>query len=154
MGFVLAAGAIVSAVRQYALADVGDYLRQTLYLTLICAVCRSLPVFLSNNKAMDLSVISILMTYLTMGTAQAITVFTLSTFFTFSFNEQGGKRVSCIYNSDPVKVAVQPWQRGHRRGGVRPRLLADGLARGAVRLPAAFCWSRPFSPFSPSWSTR
>ena len=53
-----------------------------------------MPVFLSSNKAMDLSVISILMTYLTMGTAQAITVFTLSTFFTFSFNEQGGKRAS------------------------------------------------------------
>ena len=103
LGLLLAAGAIVIAVRQYAPVDVGDYLRQTLYLTLICAVCRSLPVFLSSNKAMDLSVISILMTYLTMGTAQAITVFTLSTFFTFSFNEQGSKRVSCIYNSDPVK---------------------------------------------------
>ena len=60
MGFALVAVAIYSAVRQYALADVGEYLRQTLYLTIICAVCRSLPVFLSNNKAMDLSVISIL----------------------------------------------------------------------------------------------
>ena len=67
LGLLLAAGAIVIAVRQYAPVDVGDYLRQTLYLTLICAVCRSLPVFLSSNKAMDLSVISILMTYLTMG---------------------------------------------------------------------------------------
>ena len=85
LGFALVAVAIYSAVRQYALADVGEYLRQTLYLTIICAVCRSLPVFLSNNKAMDLSVISILMTHLTMGTAQAITVYTLSTFITFSF---------------------------------------------------------------------
>ena len=103
LGFALVAVAIYSAVRQYALADVGEYLRQTLYLTIICAVCRSLPVFLSNNKAMDLSVISILMTHLTMGTAQAITVYTLSTFITFSFNEPGGKHVSSIYNSDPVK---------------------------------------------------
>ena len=87
VGFALVVAAVYSAVRQYALVDVGDYLRQTLYLTFICAVCRSLPVFLSNNKAMDLSVISILMTYLTMGAAQAITVYTLSTFFTFSFNE-------------------------------------------------------------------
>ena len=103
VGFALVVAAVYSAVRQYALVDVGDYLRQTLYLTFICAVCRSLPVFLSNNKAMDLSVISILMTYLTMGAAQAITVYTLSTFFTFSFNEPGGKHVSSIYNSDPVK---------------------------------------------------
>ena len=104
VGLVLGAVAIVSAVRQYALTDMGGYLRQTLYLTLICAVCRSLPVFLSNNKAMDLSVISILMTYLTMGTAQAITVFTLSTLLIFSFNEQGEKRFVCIYNSSPVKT--------------------------------------------------
>ncbi len=71
------------------------------FLTSICAVCRSMPIFLSNNKTLDLSVISILMTYLTYGTAQAIFVYALSSLVTFSHSEEAGGRVSCIYNNDP-----------------------------------------------------
>ena len=82
---------------------VPGYLSRTLFLVAICAVCRSMPIFLSQNKTMDLSVISILMTYLTMGTAQAIFVYAMSSLVTFSHSEEEGKRVSCIYNTSPVK---------------------------------------------------
>ena len=103
IGLLLIVWGLYTAIRQYIPHNTQWYVTQTLFLTVICAACRSLPVFLSNNKAMDLSVISILMTYLTMGTAQAIVVFALSSLFTFSFNEQGDKRVVTIYNNDPEK---------------------------------------------------
>ena len=96
IGLLLIVWGLYTAIRQYIPHNTQWYVTQTLFLTVICAACRSLPVFLSNNKAMDLSVISILMTYLTMGTAQAIVVFALSSLFTFSFNEQGDKRVVTI----------------------------------------------------------
>ena len=62
-----------------------------------------MPIFLSKNKTLDLSVISILMTYLTYGTAQAIFIYALSSLVTFSHSEEEGRRVSCIYNTSPVK---------------------------------------------------
>ena len=106
-GFIIAVGLVFVAWGGYtALSEnlaVPGYIPQTLFLTAICAVCRSMPIFLSQNKTMDLSVISILMTYLTMGTAQAVFVYALSSLVTFSHSEEEGKRVSCIYNTSPVK---------------------------------------------------
>ena len=106
-GIVIAVGLIFVLWGGYtAIRDnmaVPGYLSRTLFLVAICAVCRSMPIFLSQNKTMDLSVISILMTYLTMGTAQAIFVYAMSSLVTFSHSEEEGKRVSCIYNTSPVK---------------------------------------------------
>ena len=106
-GIVIAVGLIFVLWGGYtAIRDnmaVPGYLSRTLFLVAICAVCRSMPIFLSQNKTMDLSVISILMTYLTMGTAQAIFVYAMSSLVTFSHSEEEGKRVCCIYNTSPVK---------------------------------------------------
>lgn len=50
---------------------------------LVCALCRSLPISIRNNESLDLSVISVLAVYLTQGSAAAVVVYTISTFFTF-----------------------------------------------------------------------
>ena len=92
-----------TAITENMALDPAGYIQRTLFLTAICAVCRSMPIFLSKNKTLDLSVISILMTYLTYGTAQAIFIYALSSLVTFSHSEEEGRRVSCIYNTSPVK---------------------------------------------------
>ena len=108
-GIVIAVGLILvfwggfTAIRENMAVDPSGYIERTLLLTAICAVCRSMPIFLSKNKTLDLSVISILMTFLTYGTAQAILIYALSSFVTFSPSEEEGRRVSCIYNASPVK---------------------------------------------------
>ena len=92
-----------TAITENMALDPAGYIQRTLFLTAICAVCRSMPIFLSKNKTLDLSVISILMTYLTYGTAQAIFIYALSSLVTFSHSEEEGRRISCIYNTSPVK---------------------------------------------------
>ena len=50
---------------------------------LVCALCRSLPITIRDNESLDLSVISVVAVFLTQGSAAAVTVYTVSAFFTF-----------------------------------------------------------------------
>ena len=103
IGLVLVFWGGFTAITENMALDPAEYIQRTLFLTAICAVCRSMPIFLTKNKTLDLSVISILMTYLTYGTAQAIFIYALSSLVTFSHSEEEGRRISCIYNTSPVK---------------------------------------------------
>ena len=58
---------------------------------LVCALCRSLPLTVHENETLDLSVISVLAVYLTQGAAAAVTIYVLSSFFTFTPVEDSRK---------------------------------------------------------------
>lgn len=49
----------------------------------VCALCRSMPISIRENETLDLSVISVLAVYLTQGAPAAVTIYILSSLFTF-----------------------------------------------------------------------
>lgn len=50
---------------------------------LICALCRSLPINVREDESLDLSIISVLAVYLTQGAAAAVSIYLVSSLFTF-----------------------------------------------------------------------
>jgi len=58
---------------------------------LVCALCRSLPITVLGEEKLDLSVISVLAIYLTQGAPAAVTVYMLSSLFTFDRDEKTRK---------------------------------------------------------------
>lgn len=64
-----------------------------LVMVVVCAVCRSLPLYFRRGQTLDVSVISVLAIYLTQGASAAVTVYTLSSLFTFEFNPHTKKYV-------------------------------------------------------------
>lgn len=103
VGLGLMVWGISSAISTYALKNPVQYAEHTLFLIVVCAACRSLPIYMQKDRALDLSIISILMTFLTMGMAQAITVYWLSSLITFEFSDKAAKKCNSIYNTAPEK---------------------------------------------------
>ncbi|MBQ2957051.1 MAG: HD-GYP domain-containing protein [Clostridia bacterium] len=58
---------------------------------LICALCRSFPITVRGEEKLDLSVISVLAIYLTQGADAAVTVYMISSLFSFEHNTQTNK---------------------------------------------------------------
>lgn len=56
---------------------------------LICALCRSFPINIREDETLDLSVICTLAVYLTQGAPAAVSIYLLSTFFTFEPSADG-----------------------------------------------------------------
>jgi len=102
IGILFVVWGIATAIQTY--ASQGGYFQRTFFLIAICAACRSLPIYMGKDKTLDLSVISILMAFLTMGTAQAVAVYSLSSIITFEYSgDPANRRFSSIYNNAPVK---------------------------------------------------
>ena len=57
----------------------------------VCAICRSLPLYIRQNETLDVSVISVLAVYLTQGMRAAVTVFILASLFAFEPDPKTGK---------------------------------------------------------------
>ena len=106
IAFGIAAGIAACAFSLFGHASAGDLrvaLPEILFMVVVCAACRSLPIYLDDDKAFDLSIIAILMVFLTRGAAEAAMIFLLSSFVTFERSDDH-HRVACIYNTDIVKT--------------------------------------------------
>lgn len=72
------------------------------FLTALCAACRSFPITIRQNQGLDLSVIAILSAFLSDGMEAAMLVYVLSSLFTFE--RQGDGQLHSIYNISLVKT--------------------------------------------------
>lgn len=73
-------------------------------LVFLCALCRSIPIYLSDQRALDISVVSILTTVLTQGVYAAVVVFLASSLFVLDYDKER-KRYNTLYNTPFVKNA-------------------------------------------------
>ena len=64
---------------------------QVVFLIGLCALCRSFPIYMSETQALDVSVISVLNTYLISGTDAAVFVFLASSFISFDKDRKAKK---------------------------------------------------------------
>ena len=94
----------------------------------VCAVCRSLPLHFRQNQTLDVSIISILGVYLTQGACAAVTVYTLSSLFTFEFNTSTKKYVHSF--SIGMKIV----------------LFNNATIVLSILLPAALLWPMSWQP--------
>ena len=78
-----------------------EYGWRILFLTGLCAVCRSFPIIMRKDQQLDLSVIGMLAAFLVDGMAAAVFVYLASSLFTF---EKDGGKLRSIYNVSPVKT--------------------------------------------------
>lgn len=70
---------------------------------LVCTLCRSLPITIRENEMLDLSVISVLAVYLTQGAAAAVTIYIVSSLFTFE-PSSGKKKYRHLFSIGAQKV--------------------------------------------------
>jgi len=70
---------------------------------LVCALCRSLPINIRENETLDLSVISVLAVFLTQGAAAAVSVYVISSLFTFE-PSSGKKKYRHLFSIGFQKV--------------------------------------------------
>ena len=110
----------------------------------VCAICRSLPVYIRQNQTLDVSVISILAVYLTQGMEAAVTAFLLASLLAFEPDPNTGKyrHSFCIgiskvlFNNATIVLSV-----------ILPALILKPLAwtPGNLRLPMALIPTAVFS---------
>ena len=128
VGLVLAAGCVHTFVHSLVGVAFESYGWRIIFLVCVCAVCRSLPIVMANDQALDLSVIGILAAYLTDGTSAAVVVYLLASLFTFERERDGSLRsiytvslVKTLFNTGDIVIAIVvpgllcrllPWQAG------------------------------------------
>ena len=68
---------------------------------IVCALCRSLPITVRENETLDLSIISVLAFYLTQGAHAAVTIYMVSSLFTFE--PSSDKKFKHVFSIGPQK---------------------------------------------------
>ena len=72
-------------------------------LLIMCAVCRSTPIYLHKRQAIDLSIVASLTAVLLHGPYVAVIIYALSSFFMIEIDPDSGKRLT-IYNTPITKT--------------------------------------------------
>ncbi|MDL2206297.1 HD-GYP domain-containing protein [Eubacteriales bacterium OttesenSCG-928-N13] len=100
-------GAIYS-VHQYVLSLQGtsfwNELQIMICLVIMCTICRSLPIYINPNYALDVSILSIVAAVLVHGPYAAVVVSLISTLFSFSFDDDT-HALHHLYNTSILKSA-------------------------------------------------
>ncbi len=78
--------------------DASGQLRMFMAMFLLCILCRALPVYITEDRALDISFISTLCSLLVMGVVPAVAVIFLSTPFVVEFGPKKGDPVRHIFN--------------------------------------------------------
>ncbi len=113
---------------------------------LVCALCRSLPISIKDNETLDLSVISVLAVFLTHGARAAVTVYMISSFFTFEPTNNKKKKYKHLFSIGPQKVFFN--ESTIILSIVLPAMLISGITKwtpGSISLPAVLIPTALFS---------
>lgn len=73
-------------------------------LFLLCILSRALPLYISEDRALDVSFISILCALLVLGVMPTVAIVFLSTPFVVEIGAQRGESTRHIFNTDPLKT--------------------------------------------------
>ncbi|MEA5011779.1 MAG: HD-GYP domain-containing protein [Angelakisella sp.] len=71
---------------------------------LLCVLCRSLPIYISEDRALDVSFVSVLAVLLMSGPESAVALILLSTPFVVECGQNKGDPVRHIFNISPIKT--------------------------------------------------
>ncbi|MBQ3575192.1 MAG: HD-GYP domain-containing protein, partial [Clostridia bacterium] len=115
---------------------------------LVCSLCRSLPITIKENETLDLSVISVLAVYLTQGARAAVTVYMISSLFTFEPSSQK-KKYKHLFSIGPQKVLFN--DSTIILSIVLPALLVSAITKwspGNIALPGSLIPTALFSLFT------
>ncbi|MEF9895958.1 MAG: HD domain-containing protein, partial [Clostridia bacterium] len=85
-------------------ANLATELLQMGCLVAICAVCRSLPIYITPHHAIDVSILAIITAVLLRGPYQAVIVYLLSSLCSVDL-ETGGEKKAHLYNT-PIKKSA------------------------------------------------
>ncbi len=86
IGLLGTVGCLAVFLRDFFANDPAGNLPLLIIPVAVCAVCRSMPLYIRQNQTLDVSVISVLGVYLTQGACAAVAVFTLGSLFAFEPN--------------------------------------------------------------------
>lgn len=110
VGVVAAAGLAGFALSVYRYASafpvdaVSLEVQQMVCLTVLCALCRSLPIYIGDGKqALDVSVVSVLAAVIAKGPHAAVVVYVLSSLFAFD-HDKATHKTHTLWNTSPVKT--------------------------------------------------
>jgi putative nucleotidyltransferase with HDIG domain len=101
VGMAMAILSTIHFIQSLAGIPFSEYGWNILFLTGLCAVCRSYPIIMKNDQQLDLSVIAVLAAFLLHGMEAAVFVYLSSSLITF---EKDGGKVRCIYNTSLSKT--------------------------------------------------
>lgn len=127
LGLATIAVCVSHYVRSLIGVPFGEYGARMIFFIVLCATCRSFPVSIRKEQALDLSVISILAAFLCDGMEAAMVVYLISSLFTFERDENGVYH--SIYNTSLAKTVFNT---------------SDIVI--AILLPGLVCRLLPWSP--------
>ena len=113
VSLVIVAVSVPPVVLRLTSDDLGSSLLRMGFLLALLALFRSMPLYLSNEQAIDISFIIVLTMVLTQGMPYALVTHALSTLFSFERNDRGKQRpilllspIRALFNTGIVQISV------------------------------------------------
>ncbi len=104
LGMSISVSCTVSFYRQYMITPHWEQIQYIFIMFLLCVLCRSLPIYISEDRALDISFVSVLAVMLMSGPETAVALVLLSSLFVVECGRNKGDPVRHIFNVAPIKT--------------------------------------------------